>query len=149
MEKIPRLHNNKLKRIFRTVEKYERKLEFIEAKRKVPLININRNYSKRFVEIAQLWSKGEDLDTLSRLTTISEGDIVNSLRRVLNLMSQTDMILQKLNFGVNTETMYEAIISIRRSHVVPLLENNKINEKFLGDIPTHNHDDDYSIPVLR
>jgi hypothetical protein len=70
-----------------------------------------------------LWSQGEDLEDLVQLTTMLEGDIVNNLRRALNLLQQLRIIAIKLSLTHNIP-FDEAINSLKRSHVISQLDED-------------------------
>lgn len=122
-ERTPRIRNKKIIAIYNELKNIDNKFRTREEIRNVPSINITRGFSLRLVEIARLWADNYDLEDLSPLTTMSEGDIVNHLRRVLNLMTQVRAVIYKFDIGVTKELFDEAIKSLKRSHVVPMLDD--------------------------
>ena len=55
---------------------------------------------------------------------MSEGDIVNHLRRVLSLMTQIRNIILRMEIGIPLELFDEAVTRLKRSHVIPTLSED-------------------------
>ncbi|MHA2365039.1 MAG: hypothetical protein ACXAC7_13865, partial [Candidatus Hodarchaeales archaeon] len=151
-ERVPKVKNRKLVKLFRKLLDYDKKIRYFETKRHVPPINITRSFSLRFVELAMLWASGKDIEDILHLTTMAAGDIINHLRRVLNLMTQSRIVIQRLvDLDMSPEIMDEAIKSLRRSHVVSLLDETSTDEYDLEKLDYFDEEkkDEYSSPIMR
>ena len=120
-ERTPKIKSRRVLNVYNFLKSMDQKLDSREKIHQIPEINITRNFSLRLAEIARLWVEGKDLDDLTPLTTMSEGDIVNHLRRVLSLMTQIRNIIIRMDIGIPLEIFDQAIAGLRRSHVVPTL----------------------------
>lgn len=139
-EKIPRVRSQNIVHAFKQIRKLENQIHQTEIQQRVPSVHIQRGFSLRMAELSRLWSEGKDLDELIVKTTMSEGTIVNFLRRILNLMQQTRLTLQKMDLPLDLEALDEAIVSLRRSHVLPTLEDEV--EEGLEDLADDEKEED-------
>lgn len=120
-ERTPKIRSRKVLNVYHNLKGFDQKFISRENFHNIPEINITRNFSLRFAELARMWCEGKDLDELTPLTTMSEGDIVNHLRRVLSLMTQIRNLIIRMEIGISLDLFDQAIQAIRRSHVVPTL----------------------------
>ncbi|OLS27414.1 MAG: putative ski2-type helicase [Candidatus Heimdallarchaeota archaeon LC_3] len=122
-EKIPKIRNKKIFNIFHKFRRINEKIISFEKAERVPEIHNQRRIGLRFVELAMRWSSGEEIEDLVQITTMLEGDIVNNLRRILNLIQQLRIVTNKLVL-VHPIPFDEAIESLKRSHVISQLEDD-------------------------
>ena len=120
-ERTPKIKSRRVLNVYNILKSLDQKFQSREIFHNIPEVNITRNFSLRLPEIARLWCEGKDLDELTPLTTMSEGDIVNHLRRVLSLMTQIRNLIQRMDIGITLDLFDEAINNLRRSHVIPTL----------------------------
>ena len=123
-ERTPKIKSKRVLNIYNFLKSLDQKIENREQIHQISATNITRNFSLRLAELARLWVEGKDLDELTPLTTMSEGDIVNHLRRVLSLMTQIRNIIIRMDIGIPLELFDQAILGLRRSHVVPTLSED-------------------------
>ena len=127
-ERTPKIKSRRVLNIYNIMKSLDQKFQSREHVHDIPEINITRNFSLRLPELARLWCEGKDLDDLTPMTTMSEGDIVNHLRRVLSLMTQIRNIIIRMDIGISLDLFDEAIMRLRRSHVVPTLTEDVSSE---------------------
>ncbi|MHA2339989.1 MAG: hypothetical protein ACXACX_22035, partial [Candidatus Hodarchaeales archaeon] len=171
-EKIPKVKNKRIFNLFHKFRRLNEQISKFESLENVPSIHNQRSISLRFTELAIRWSKNYELEDLVQITTMLEGDIVNNLRRTLNLLQQLKIISIKLTLNHNIP-FDEAIESLKRSHVVSQLESDsesdlmpyipenisadskKINREELGlrdhvnDFDGDEDENGISLPIMR
>lgn len=125
--KIPRIKNKQLFNLYHSIRRLNDTITALENHERVPAIHNQRSFSLKFVELAVRWSNGADLEELIRITSMLEGDIVNYLRRTLNLIQQLRIILFKLGFDQSLP-FGDAIESLRRSYVITQLDEESEDE---------------------
>ena len=123
-ERTPKIKSKRVLNIYNFLKSLDQKIENREQVHQISATNITSNFSLRLAELARLWVEGKDLDELTPLTTMTEGDIVNHLRSVLSLMTQIRNIIIRMDIGIPLELFDQAILGLRRSHVVPTLSED-------------------------
>ncbi len=151
-ERTPKIKSRRVLNIYNILKSLDQKFQGREASHGIPEVNVTRNFSLRLPELARLWCEGKDLDDLTPMTTMSEGDIVNHLRRVLSLMTQIRNIIIRMDIGISLDLFDEAVALLRRSHVVPTLtedvtsdleeESEDTEESEESEEPVRTYEDD-------
>jgi superfamily II RNA helicase len=114
---FPRLENPRLKKVIRKVRRIHSIISNVERQERVEEATSQRlSFNTGFTQLVYLWSQGAELQELVDETNLPEGNIISSLRRLVDLIRQIGTATRTSPFDVGFDAPW-VMDRVLRSHV--------------------------------